>query len=343
LGKKQVSEKGKEFMQTRPLGKNGPQIGAVGLGCMSFAGFYGKTDIAESHATLARAKDLGVDFLDTSNVYGAGKSEEIIGSFIKDHPNFFKIATKAGIKRLPGATERTFDNSEAYLRGELEGSLKRLGVDYVDLYYIHRRDPSIEIEEVTETLVKFKQEGKIGGFGYSEISPGSLRRAQMVHPVMAVQNEYSLWTRLPELGMVQLCAELGVTFVPFSPVGRGVFSKVMPDPVTFAETDFRKHNPRFVEPNFSLNVKALAIFNDYAADLGVSPATLAIAWILAQPGDMVPIPGTRTAAHLTECAAAADLNLTADQLAEIEKILPVGFAFGSRYTHNQMWGTESYC
>jgi aryl-alcohol dehydrogenase-like predicted oxidoreductase len=330
-------------MQKRALGKNGPMVGAVGFGCMSFAGFYGATDQTESHAALARAMDLGVDFLDTSNVYGAGKSEEIIGAFIKDHPGSFKIATKGGIKRLPGATERTFDNSESYLRKELEGSLKRLGVDQVELYYIHRRDPRIEIEEVTETLARFKQEGLIGGFGYSEISPASLRRAHAVHPVMAVQNEYSLWCRMPELGMVQACEELGVTFVPFSPVGRGIFSNSPPDPEKIAEKDFRKHNPRFVEPNFSHNMRILSAFYTYAADMGVSPATLAIAWILAQPGDMVPIPGTRSAAHLEECAAAAELNLTLDQLAEIEKILPVGFAHGARYTHDQMYGTETYC
>ncbi len=329
-------------MQKRPLGSDGLKVGAVGLGCMSFAGFYGATDITESHATLAKAMDLGVDFLDTSNVYGAGKSEEIIGAFIKDHPNFFKIATKGGIKREPGATERTFDNSEDYLRGELEKSLKRLGVEHVELYYIHRQDQTRPVEEVVETLVKCKKEGKIGGFGFSEIAPTTLRRAHAVHPVMAVQSEYSLWTRMPELGMVQACQELGVTFVPFSPVGRGIFSQKPLDPATFKDTDFRKNNPRFVEPNFSFNMKALEPFNAMAADKGVTPATLAIAWVLAQDGDMVPIPGTRSAGHLQECAEADAMNLTASDLAEIEKILPVGFAHGARYTHNQLWGTAVY-
>jgi len=329
-------------MQKRPLGNDGLMVGAVGLGCMSFAGFYGATDITESHATLAKAMDLGVDFLDTSNVYGAGKSEEVIGAFIKDHPNFFKIATKGGIKREPGATERTFDNSEAYLRGELEKSLKRLGVEYVDLYYIHRQDQSRPVEEVVETLVKFKKEGKIGGFGFSEIAPATLRRAHAVHPVMAVQSEYSIWTRLPELGMVQACRELGVTFVPFSPVGRGIFSRKPLDPATFSDTDFRKNNPRFVEPNFTFNMKAIEPFNALAADKGVSPATLAIAWVLAQDGDMIPIPGTRSANHMQECAEADAMNLTAADLEEIEKILPLGFAHGARYSHNQLWGTAVY-
>ncbi|TNE38374.1 MAG: aldo/keto reductase [Alphaproteobacteria bacterium] len=331
-------------MKTRVLGKNGPKVGAVGLGCMSFAGFYGPTDEKESHETLAAARDLGMNFLDTANVYGAGKSETVIGTFLKGKKGDFKIATKVGIKRAPGATERTFDNSEDYIRGELEGSLKRLGIDHVDLYYIHRRDMNIPIEEVTETLAKLKKEGKIGGIGYSEISPASLRRAQAVHPVTAVQNEYSLWTRMPELGMVQACEELGVTFVPFSPVGRGIFASKAPDPATFADVDFRKNNPRFVEPNYACNLKALEPFNEMAADRGVTPATLAIAWVLAQ-GDksMVPIPGTRSVKHLKECAAADDMNLTADDLADIEKILPVGWAHGARYTHNQMWGTETYC
>jgi aryl-alcohol dehydrogenase-like predicted oxidoreductase len=329
-------------MQLRPLGSDGLKVGAVGLGCMSFSGFYGPTDIKESHATLATAMDLGVDFLDTSNVYGAGKSEEIMGAFIKDHPNFFKIATKGGIKREPGSNERTFDNSEAYLRGELEKSLKRLGVEHVELYYIHRQDQNRPVEEVVETLVKFKNEGKIGGFGFSEISPATLRRAHAVHPVMAVQSEYSIWTRLPELGMVQACRELGVTFVPFSPVGRGIFSTKPLDPATFTDSDFRKNNPRFIEPNFSHNMKAIEPFKAFAADKGVSPATLAIAWVLAQEGEMIPIPGTRSSDHLKECAAAADMTLTADDLAEIEKILPLGFAHGARYTHNQLWGTAVY-
>ena len=331
------------MMQKRPLGNEGMKVGAIGLGCMSFAGFYGATDMAESHATLKKAIDLGVDFLDTSNIYGMGKSEDVIGAFLKDNPGFFKVATKGGIKRDVKTNTRSFDNSEAYLRAELEGSLKRLGVDHVALYYIHRRDQSIPIEEVVGTLVKFKEEGKIGGFGFSEIAPASLRRAAAVHPVMAVQSEYSLWTRLPELGMTQACREVGTSFVPFSPVGRGIFSRTRLDPASFGNADFRKGNPRFTEPNFSHNMKALQPFFTYAADKGVSPATLALAWVLAQEGDMIPIPGTRSAAHLEECAAAAEMTLSADELAEIDRILPVGFAHGDRYSDTQIIGIERYC
>lgn len=327
-------------MQQRQLGSNGKSVGAIGLGCMSFAGMYGATDMAESHATLARALELGVTHLDTALVYGNGVSEQVIGAFIKDHPGRFSIATKGGIRTSPS---REFDNSEAYLRECLEGSLKRLGVDHVDLYYIHRRDQRIPIEEVTGTLARFVEEGKIGGIGYSEISPASLERAAAVHPVTAVQSEYSLWTRLPELGMLQACKRLGTAFVAFSPVARGMFGRKLPDPVIFAKEAFRPNNPRFSEPNFSFNAAYFERFGEYAAGRGLSPATLAIAWVLHQGDHIIPIPGTRSAAHLEEDAAADAVKLTAQDIAEIEAILPVGFAHGARYSESQSNGPEDYC
>ncbi|MGI9507126.1 MAG: aldo/keto reductase [Geminicoccaceae bacterium] len=330
-------------MQTRKLGHGGPEVGAIGLGCWSFAGAYGPTDLAESHRTLAKALELGIDHLDTANVYGNGVSEEAIGAFIKDHPNRFKIATKAGIYRTPDTNQRTFNNSPDHLHDALEASLTRLGVDYVDLYYIHRREPTRPIEEVMETLVRFKEEGKIGGIGFSEISPTSLRRAHAVHPVMAVQSEYSLWTRQAELGMVQATEALGVTFVPFSPLGRGIFSTEAPVPETFGGGDFRKNNPRFLEPNFSDNLKTIQPFKVLAADLGTTPAALALAWILARGDHLVPIPGTRSADHLEELANAADLSLSAETLATIDDMLPPGFAYGHRYTDAQQTGAELYC
>lgn len=330
-------------MNKRPLGKNGPLISPVGLGCWSFAGAYGPTDETESHVTLTKALDLGVDFLDTANVYGAGVSEQVIGSFITKNPNKFKIATKGGIQRAPGSTERVFNNSSSYLRECLEKSLKNLGVEHVDLYYIHRRDPNLPIEDVMETLVAFKKEGKIGGIGFSEIAPSSLRRAQAIHPVSAVQSEYSLWTRGPELGMVQACEELGVAFVPFSPVGRGIFSLKAPDPATFSKIDFRKNNPRFLEPNFSYNLRAIDGFRTFAADKGLSPATLALAWILTRNATHIPIPGTRSAEHLVECAAAGSVVLTQGDMADIETLLPVGFSHGDRYSEAQLGGAERYC
>jgi len=330
-------------MQKRQLGKDGPMVGAVGLGCWSFGGAYGPTDEAESHATLAAALDLGVDFLDTANVYGAGVSERVIGSFIKDHPGRFAIATKAGIYRDPQTNERGFNNSPEHLRHALETSLRNLGADYVDLYYIHRREKERPIEDVMETLVRFKEEGKIGGIGFSEIAPSSLRRAHAVHPVMAVQSEYSLWVRSPELGMIQACRELGVAFVPFSPLGRGMFCATPVDRANFADGDFRANNPRFMEPNLSANLKWVEPFRDFAAARGTTPAALAIAWVLAQGDHLIPIPGTRTGEHLKDDAAGADLDLSAEDLAEIERILPVGFAHGDRYSDAQWIGPERYC
>lgn len=326
-------------MQQRKLGADGPLVGAIALGCMSFGGFYGETDEAESHRTLARALDLGVTHLDTSNIYGAGRSEEVIGSFLKGKKGSFTIATKAGIRVGP---PRGFDNDPAYLRECLEGSLKRLGIDHVDLFYIHRRDQGIPIEDVVGTLIRFKEEGKIGGIGFSEISPASLERAAAVHPVMAVQSEYSLWTRLPELGLVQACARHGTALVAFSPLARGMFADAMPDPARFHEKDFRRTNPRFIEPNFGLNKEKIALFNAYAHEKGHSPSSLALAWLLARAPHVIPIPGTRSPEHLQQDAAGADIVLTPKDIEEIEAILPVGFAHGARYNNQQSIGAEGY-
>ena len=327
-------------MQQRRLGQDGPLVGAVALGCMSFAGAYGGTDQAESHRTLAAALELGVTHLDTALIYGNGVSEEVIGAFLKDHPGHFTLATKGGIRTRP---TRSFDNSEVYLRECLEGSLKRLGVDHVELYYIHRRDQTIPIEDVTGTLVKFIEEGKIGGIGYSEISPASLERAHAVHPIRAVQSEYSLWTRLPELGMIQACNRLGTTFVPFSPLGRGIFGEQPINPDAFADTDFRKVNPRFKEPNVLANEARVAKFRAFARKRGWTTASLAIAWTMLRGDHIIPIPGTRSAEHLADDAAAAAITLTEDDIAAIEAILPAGFAHGARYSEKQAIGPEDYC
>ena len=327
-------------MQKRNLGREGPLVGAVALGCMSFGGFYGPTDEAESHRTLARAWELGVDHLDTADIYGSGLSEEVVGTYLKAHPHRFTIATKAGITRR---SERPVDNSPDYLRRCLEASLRRLGVEHIDLYYIHRREQARPIEEVVETLVRFKEEGKIGGIGFSEIAPGSLERASAVHPVMAVQSEYSLWTRLPDLGLVQACERLGTALVAFSPLARGMFTDSPPVPANLPDGEFRKNNPRFVEPNFGYNARAVARFAAYAREKGHSPAALAIAWTLHRGPHVIPIPGTRSAAHLEENARAAGIVLSAQDMAEIETILPVGFAHGDRYSEAQARTPEKYC
>jgi aryl-alcohol dehydrogenase-like predicted oxidoreductase len=327
-------------MQQRRLGKDGPMVSAVGLGCWSFAGAYGPASIEESHATLAAALDLGVTHLDTSNRYGDGISEEIIGAFIKRHPGRFSIATKGGIINRP---VRRFDNSPEHLRSEIEGSLRRLGVEYVDLYYVHRREQDRPIEEVVETLVGFKKEGKIGGFGFSEIAPFSLMRAAAVHPVRAVQNEYSLWTRQVELGLLQACDRLGTTFVAFSPLGRGMFADRAPDPQDFHASDFRRGNPRFNPPHFEANRQAVAAFRRLAKEMGHAPAALAIAWVLARGEHVIPIPGTRSAAHLKQNAAGAAIRLSDADLKAIEAVLPAGFAHGPRYSEQQFAGVEQYC
>jgi aryl-alcohol dehydrogenase-like predicted oxidoreductase len=329
-------------MKRRTLGAGGPPVGEVGFGAMSLAGAFGPTDEAAGQRTLARALDEGVTHVDTALIYGPYLSEEIIGRYLKANPaarNTFSIATKGGIVPNP----RGVDNKSGFLRECLEGSLKRLGVDRVDLYYIHRRDQAVPIEDVTATLVKFKEEGKIGGIGYSEISPASLQRASAIHPIMAVQSEYSLWTRLPQLGLLQACERLGTTLVAFSPLARGILGDVVLDPTQFPANDFRKPMPRFQPGAYAYNMKHIEAFKAHARARGVAPAALAIAWILHQGKHIIPIPGTRTAEHLSETARASEIALTTDDLAEIEKILPVGFADGNRYSPEQQGASEMYC
>ena len=334
-------------MKTRRLGASGPLISAIGIGAMSFSDFYGTTDEAQSHAILAAALDEGVTHIDTSNVYGPLKSEAAIGSFLAKQGNqrsdMFSIATKAGITKDPDTGARVYNNSPAHLETELDGSLKRLGVDRVDLFYVHRRDAATPIEEVTETLAGLIRKGKIGGFGYSEIAPSSLRRANAVHSVMAVQSEYSLAVRYPELGLVQATAELGTALVAFSPVGRSLLTDKPHSPEKAADLPFLKVNPRFQEPNLSANIAAGEGFRNLAADMGTSAAALAIAWLLHQGEHVIPIPGTRSPAHLREHCEGAKLDLDAAALAAIEEALPVGWAHGDRYSAAQWDGPERYC
>jgi aryl-alcohol dehydrogenase-like predicted oxidoreductase len=329
-------------MQQRTIG--GRQVGAVGFGCMSFGGFYGATTEAESHRALAAALDHGVTHWDTANVYGPGTSETVIGSYFKANPGARQrvhLATKGAITRLPDGT-RVFDNSKGHLTEALDASLKRLGVEQVDLYYIHRRDPRVPVEEMMQTLAGFLKAGKIGGIGLSEVAPATIRRAAAVAPVAAVQSEYSIWTRLPELGVVQACREVGAAFVPFSPLGRGIFTGTLRSIEGFGKADFRLNNPRFTEPNFSANLRALQALFDFAGAKRVTPGQVALAWVLAQGSDMIPIPGTRTAAHVIENAGAATLQLSPSDLADLGRLLPAGFAHGDRYNEAQNIGPERY-
>lgn len=333
-------------MQKRRLGSDGPEISAVGIGAMSFAGVYGETTEAGAHAVLAAALDLGINHLDTSNVYGMGRSEQMVGSFLAKQGargrELFRIATKAGITRDPATGKRSFNNRPEHLATELEGSLKRLGVEQVDLFYVHRREPSVPIEEVAGALGDLVKAGKTRTIGFSEIAPSSLRRAAAVHPVAAVQSEYSLATRAPELGLVQACAALGTTLVAFSPVGRGALTDSPPGAEAIAASDFLRGNPRFQEPNRSANLAILDGFRALAADMGIPAAGLAIAWLLARDPGVVTIPGTRSVDHLRALAAGADLALSEADMARIEAVLPVGWAHGDRYTHEQWVGPERY-
>lgn len=327
-------------MQQRQLGTFGPKVGAIGLGCMSIAGTYGPASDDDIVATLDAAFDAGITLYDTANLYGMGLSETLLGQWLTSRKRDVVVATKAGI--IPGPPRR-FDNSAAYLRQELEASLRRLRRDHVELYYIHRRAPDLPIEDVVGTLTRFIDEGKIAAYGLSEVSPATLRRAHAIHPCQAVQNEYSLWTRLPELGMIETCAELGTAFIPFSPLARGMFSDHPLDVTSLAQSDFRRTSPRFIEPALATNQAYIARFRRYASDLGLPTAALALAWVLDQGDHLIPIPGTRNPRHLAQIAAAADICLTDSQRTEIAKILPKGFAEGDRYSDAQAAGTERYC
>lgn len=334
-------------MQKRKLGAHGPDISAIGIGAMSFSDFYGATDEAKSHAILTAALDENVTHIDTANVYGMGKSETAIGTFLakqgKRKNDLFSIASKAGIARSKELGERYYDNSPAYLAAELDKTLERLGVDCIDLYYIHRRDANTPIEDVCETMAGFIKAGKIKSFGFSEIAPSSLRRANQVHHVAAIQSEYSLSVRSPELGLVQTTRELGTALVAFSPVGRSLLTD---DPHTLEripDMPFVRQNPRFQEPNLSANVAAAAGFRALAQDMGTSAAALAIAWLLHKDEHIIPIPGTRSVSHFRELCAGAHLTLTADDMAHVETVLPVGWAHGDRYSADQWIGPERYC
>ena len=290
-------------MLIRCPGKNWPKISALGIGAMSFSDFYGATDTKQSFEILKTAMDFGVNHIDTANMYGMGVSESRIGEFLsvlgKKERNFFHIATKGGIKTKPGGPPE-FDNTEDYLTKELDESLKRLGVDNIGLYYIHRRDGITPIEDVVETLLKFKKAGKINQFGFSEISPVSLEKANKVHHVGAIQSEYSLSTRFPELGLLQKTKQLKTAFIAFSPVGRGLLTDKPPTPKRVKESPFLRVNPRFQEPNLSENILAVKGFQKLAKDYGLSTAGLAISWLIAKDEHIIPIPGTRSSLHLKE-------------------------------------------
>jgi aryl-alcohol dehydrogenase-like predicted oxidoreductase len=319
-------------MKTRTLGRSGPEVSAIGLGCMGMAAFYGQaSDEGQATAVIHRALDLGVTFFDTAEMYGPHTNEIQVGKALADRRDKAFVATKFGIGYNAERTALTVDGSPANVRRAIEGSLTRLGMDHVDLYYLHRVDPNTPIEETVGAMGELVKEGKVRFLGLSEAKPETLRRGHAEHPITALQTEYSLWSREPEDELLATCDELGIGFVPYSPLGRGFLSGEIKSVDDLAEDDFRRSNPRFQGENFQKNIDLVKAVAGIAADKGVTAAQLALAWVLAQGDHLVPIPGTRRIRTLEENAAAVDLALSADDLARIEAVFPKGAASGHRY------------
>ncbi|MET9628684.1 aldo/keto reductase [Lentzea sp. NPDC006480] len=322
-------------MKQRAMGTNGPAVSAVGLGLMGMSEFYGATNDTDSIATIHRALDLGVNLLDTADVYGAGHNEQLLGRALAGRRrDEAVVATKFGSRIHEGSF--TVDSSPRYAKEAVEASLARLGLDHIDVYYLHRRDPEVPIEDTVGALAELVAAGKIRHIGLSEVNADTLRRAHAVHPVAALQSEYSLWERGLEAKILPTARELGIAVVPYSPVGRGFLSGAIKDVSELAADDYRRHDPRFQGENLRQNLLLADRVRAVAAEAGVTPTQLALAWLLHQGDDIVPIPGTKRVSYLEENAAAADIELTADQLAEIEAALPPGAAAGLRYPEQLM-------
>ena len=319
-------------MKKRKLGSL--EVSALGLGCMGMSAFYGSTDEREAIARIQRALELGIDFLDTAQLYGPKTNEELVGRAIKGHRDDYVIATKFA-RRIDGAkpgdmsTVGPLDGSAEHVRSSIDGSLERLGTDHVDLYYQHRVDPKVPIEETVGAMAELVEQGKVRHLGLSEAAPETIRRAHAVHPITAVQTEYSLWTRDPEAEVLPTCRELGIGFVPYSPLGRGFLSGHFKSPEELDEGDFRRYGPRFTGKNLEANLRLASKVAEIAGEKGITPAQLALSWVLAQGDDLVPIPGTKRRRYLEENAAAVDVELTDEDLARIDAELPP--VAGERY------------
>jgi aryl-alcohol dehydrogenase-like predicted oxidoreductase len=326
-------------MNKRTLGANGLEVSAIGLGCMGMSAFYGSTDEGEATATIQRALELGCNFLDTAQLYGPMTNEELVGRAIEGRREKYVIATKFA-RRTDGATSGEMstlgplDGSAEHVHASVEGSLQRLKTDHIDLYYQHRVDPNVEIEETVGAMAELVQQGKILHIGLSEAAPETIRRAHAVHPIAALQTEYSLWTRDPEAEILPTCRELGIGFIPYSPLGRGFLSGRFKSPEDLDANDFRRYGPRFTGGNLQENLKLAAKVEEIANDKGVTPAQLALAWVLAQGDDLVPIPGTKRRTYLEQNIAAVDVELTEEELARIDAELPE--AAGDRYDEQGM-------
>ncbi|RUL74933.1 aldo/keto reductase [Dyella choica] len=320
-------------MQTRTLGTHGPQVSAIGLGCMGMSEFYGAHDDAESIATIHHALDHGMNLLDTADVYGPHTNEELVGKAIKGRREQVFLATKFGIVRDPAnPAARGVNGRPDYVRASCDNSLKRLGVDHIDLYYQHRVDPGVPIEETVGAMAELVKAGKVRYLGLSEAAPQTIERAAKVHAITALQNELSLWTRdVEENGTLATCRKLGITLVAYSPLGRGFLTGAITSPDDFEADDFRRNNPRFQGENFTRNLQLVKQVEALAAEKGCTPAQLALAWVIAQGRDIVPIPGTRRRSRLDENIGALDVQLSKEELESIERIFPPQAIAGARY------------
>jgi aryl-alcohol dehydrogenase-like predicted oxidoreductase len=318
-------------MKTRKLGTSGIDLSAIGLGCMGMSDFYGPADEQRSLAVIHRALDEGVNFLDTADMYGTGRNEQLVGRAIQGRRDAVVLATKFAIRRGPNGEFLGVSGKPEYVKEACDASLKRLGVDVIDLYYQHRVDPEVPIEDTVGAMADLVKAGKVRHLGLSEAAPATIRRAYKVHPIAALQTEYSLWSRDPEDELLGLCAELGITFVAYSPLGRGFLTGQIKSVDDLAADDFRRHSPRFQGENFQRNLDLVRQVEQLAAARNVTAAQLALAWLLARAPHVVPIPGTRSEARLAENIGAVDLELTAEELLAIDAAAPRGAAAGERY------------
>lgn len=323
-------------MKTRTLGANGPVVSSIGLGCMGMSDFYGEADDRRSIDVIHRALDLGVNLLDTADMYGVGRNEELVGNAVRGRRDAVVLATKFGNVRAPDGTMLGVNGRPEYVKQACEASLRRLGVDAIDLYYQHRVDPETPIEDTVGAMAELVREGKVRHLGLSEAAPETLRRAHAVHPIAALQTEYSLWTRDPEDELFAVCDELGIGFVAYSPLGRGFLTGAIRSIDDLDADDWRRHNPRFQGENFQRNLELVDAVRDLAEDKDCTPAQLALAWVLARDEHIVPIPGTRSIERLQENVHAADITLSEGELRRLDAMVPPGAAAGSRYPEASM-------